>query len=150
MVAGLGSWGAVREADPERRYERRVAPLLAKLEKGEEVEVIGKGPALPPHRLRSAARMVSVLRGDEGVTINSPSVALVEFLPRVPWPSYRIEAEIRHDHSNFQFQGFTGIGVVFTGRSVSARRVGFITSPESSGSTTVPWLPRPHRASRLR
>jgi tRNA A-37 threonylcarbamoyl transferase component Bud32 len=119
-VVSLGSWWFVSEADPERRYERAVAPLLAKLAKGEEVEVTSQGSELPPYRVRSAERMTSVRKVDEGLTINSPSIALVEFLPRVPCPSYRIEAEIRHDHSAFLMKGYTGIGLVFSSRNVTA------------------------------
>ena len=119
-VVALCSWWLVREADPERRYERRVAPLLAKLAREEVVDVISQGSDLPPYRVRCAEGLTGIRRTEEGLTITTPTFSLVEFLPRVPCRSYRIEAEVRHDHSLFQMLEFTGIGLVFSGRSVNA------------------------------
>jgi tRNA A-37 threonylcarbamoyl transferase component Bud32 len=119
-VVSLGSWWFVRDADPEQRYERAVAPLLAELGRGNAVDVISPESELPPYRIRCAEPMTAVRKTEEGVTIRSPNLALVEFLPRVPCLYYRIEAEIRHDHSVFIRKGFTGVGLVFSGRTVPA------------------------------
>ena len=116
----MGSWWNVRRAEPEQRYERRVAPLLAKLVREEMVDLVSLGTELPPYQIRSGKGVTNIRKTEEGLAITSPTFAIVEFLPRVPCPSYRIEAEVRHDHSFFQMRGFSGIGVVFSGRRVAA------------------------------
>ncbi len=118
-VVVLGSWWIIRERDPEKRYERRVAPILAKLEKGEAVDLVSEGEDLPPYRIRCGEGIVKVCKTSEGISITSPTLSTVEFLPGVPWPSYRIEAEVRHDHSAFLLRGLTSVGVIFSNRTLA-------------------------------
>jgi serine/threonine protein kinase len=118
-LLALASFGAVAsELTPERRYERQVAPLLERLGRGEAVELIRPGGSLPPHRIRCAEEVAKARMTDEGLVVSSPLLGIVELLPTVPTPCYRIEAELRHDNQLGAPLPESWVGVTFTGRHV--------------------------------
>jgi hypothetical protein len=53
----------------------------------------------------------------QGFTVTSPTLGIVEFLPHISVPRYRIEVELCHDHGSYQ-QNKSWVGVTFTGRHV--------------------------------
>jgi hypothetical protein len=117
----LGVIGLVtREIQPERRFERRVAPLLAQLQRGQAVDLIEPGGPAPAFVVRAGEGITKAHMTEEGFTVTSPAAGLVEFLPRLPAPPYRVEAEFRHDYTRFGPVGDSGVGVTFTGRHVSS------------------------------
>ncbi len=121
VVALAVVWTALA---PERRYQRRVAPLLARLERGEAVELIEPGKDLPPFRVRCGEGTTRVQRTADGLTIRSPVLGLVEFLPRVPPARYRLHAELRHDETFYGPFRDAEVGVSFSHRSVFASNGG--------------------------
>jgi serine/threonine protein kinase len=117
-VAAAGTWWAIWESTPERRYERSVAPLLARLQKGEEVTLIEPGGKAPAFQVRCGEGHTKARMTEDGFVVRTPALGLVEFLPRVPVPRYRLYAEFQHDKSDFGPVGDSGVGVTFTGRHV--------------------------------
>ncbi len=112
--------GAASEVSPERRYERQVAPLLQRLERGEAVELIRPGGPAPPYRFRCAEGATRARMTEEGFVVASPTLGIVELLPRVPAPSYRIEAELRHDVSPVPSRSQSWVGVTFAARHIAS------------------------------
>ncbi|MFO0846039.1 MAG: serine/threonine-protein kinase [Gemmataceae bacterium] len=120
VLAAAAAGLTVREMQPERRFTRQVDPLLSRLARGEEIEVVRPGGEVPAHRVRCGEGHTQVRGTDEGVTVASPSLGMVEFLPHVPWPHYRVLADVRHDAGWNWRNGFGGVGVAFTGRHVDS------------------------------
>jgi serine/threonine-protein kinase len=116
-LLALAAYGvAAREMSPERRYERQVAPLLQRLERGEAVDLILPGGATPPHRIRCVEGATKACMTDEGFVVTSPTLGIVELLPRVPGASYRIEAELRHEISPAPSQTQSWVGLTLAHR----------------------------------
>jgi serine/threonine-protein kinase len=115
VAAGV-AWTVV-EGTPPRRYQRAVAPPLARLERGEAVELIRPGGEAPAFQVRCGEGITKARMTDDGFVVTSPALGLVELLPGVPASRYRLEAELRHDRSRFGPVGDGGVGVTFTHRS---------------------------------
>jgi serine/threonine-protein kinase len=116
IVAAALAWNAY-EATPERGYQRSVAPLLAQLQKGEAVELIQPGGRAPAFRVRCGEGITKARMTEDGFVVTSPSLGLVELLPRVPVSRYRLHAELRHDWTRFARVRYAGVGVTYTHRT---------------------------------
>ncbi len=121
VAAGVGGahW-STRETSPERVFERRTAPLLARLRRGEAVDLIEPGKA-PAFVVRAGGGTTKARMNPAGFTVQAAAFGVVELLPDVPVPRYRLHAELRHDPSDVFGQSFSpGVGVSFTGRHVAS------------------------------
>jgi serine/threonine protein kinase len=118
VVLTAGTLWTVRESSPERRYERRVAPLLAQLQRGEAVDLIQPGGEAPAFMIRSGEGITKARMTENGFIVTTPTGGIVELLPRVPVSHYRIEAELRHDRTWFGSVPESGVGVTFTSRHI--------------------------------
>src|SRR5262249_9838130 len=119
VVLGAG-WWAVQEPSPKRRYERGTAPLIARLRKGEPIEIVRAGAPKPAFLLRCGEGITKARMTEEGVTVTTPGLGLGEFLPAVPLARFRVLAEFRHDPSRFGPVGDGGVGVTFSYRDASS------------------------------
>jgi serine/threonine-protein kinase len=121
LLAGLalvavGTWNGILEMGLERRYERQVTPVLARLQRGEAVDLIRPGGEAPAFMVRCGEGITKARMTEDGFTVTTPALGLVEFLPRIPVPRYRLHAEFRHDRTQFGPVGDSGVGIMFTGR----------------------------------
>jgi serine/threonine protein kinase len=150
-VAVLGL--IVCASQPERRYERRTGPILTRLERGEEVELIRSDDEVPAHRIRCGEAHTRVGRTPEGITVSSPALGVVEFLPRVPAGHYRVVAELRHDLGYSWTNGMGGVGVTFSGQHVRSPAgtqhvIGFVSFDDWIEVARTPPLPEDRREGR--
>jgi serine/threonine protein kinase len=119
-VAVAAVWWSLLEPSPERRYQQQVAPTLARLKQGEPIELIRPGEAAPASRVRCGENITKARATEEGFVVTTPVLGIVEFLPDVPWPSFRIHAEFRHDQSRFGPVGDGGVGIAFSYRDADS------------------------------
>jgi hypothetical protein len=100
LVAGLAAVAAlvvVREASPERQYQRTVADDAATLKRGKPVSFVAPAATRPhPHRVRVGERSTTVGHTDQGLVIECQTrCGLVELCPAVPLEHYRVRAKVR-------------------------------------------------------
>jgi serine/threonine-protein kinase len=114
VVAGV--WWGLREPSPQRRYQQRVAPLLAQLQRGEAVDLIEPGGKAPAFMVRCGKGLIKSRMTADGFTVTTPGLGLVEFLPRLTVSQYRLHAELQHDRTRFGPVGDGGVGVIFSHR----------------------------------
>jgi hypothetical protein len=100
LLAGLAVLAAlvlVREASPERRYQRRAADHAAALKRREPISLVPPGAARPPeHRVRAGEQSTTVRQTDQGLVIECQTrCGLVELCPTVPLEHYRVRARVR-------------------------------------------------------
>jgi hypothetical protein len=93
--------------------EREVAPLLDHLRRGETVELIRPGGSVPAHRVCLGQGVTTMKMTEKGLVISANLDTIVELIPSVPIPDYRIEAELIHDHHAFASLGARGAGILF-------------------------------------
>jgi hypothetical protein len=88
-----------RPADPEEGYRRRASAVLDELRQGRKVELIPPHPANEDFfALRSGAKGTVVKRVRDGMGIHcQPRCGLIELLPEVPVPSYRLRVRLRRE-----------------------------------------------------
>jgi serine/threonine protein kinase len=91
----------LRPRDPEEEYRGRVLPMLDELRQGRRVELI---PPYPGDEnfftLRSGARGTGVKRVQDGLNIHCPyRCCLLELLPEVPGPRYRLRVLMRRERA---------------------------------------------------
>ena len=103
------------EFQPERRYQRAIQQTLTSLEKGQNAELIPAEGAMPAFRIRCGEKHSQVRRTEDGVTISSPALGVVELMPLDPQRSYRVVAELRHDQGWGMRTTMGGTGVTFSG-----------------------------------
>lgn len=106
VAAGL-VW---RESRPERVYGRATSPIVARIEAGQEVDLIPE-QGLPPYVLRSGEGTTKITRGPDGLEVDSPGMAVVELLPTLPADGHVVTARLRHDHSLYQQLGLVCVGL---------------------------------------
>jgi serine/threonine-protein kinase len=74
---------------------------LQQLGAGQPVTLIGATGRPTWHRVRLGGKAVATFGGDKDVfAVTSPTVALIELLPRVPLDRYRFTAEVLHQSSD--------------------------------------------------
>jgi hypothetical protein len=88
-----------KPSDPYVEYLDGVKATLAQLRAGKTVEII-KPNHVPPYYLREDAGGTRVGATPEGLSIFSTSLAIVEFVPRLPPGHYDFVVEMRHDTVN--------------------------------------------------
>jgi hypothetical protein len=84
--------------DPEKAYRKHVSPLLANLREGQRVELIPPYPANGDFFTLRRGDGTEMKRVQDGLSIHCPAkCGLVELLPEVPVPSYRVRARLLWD-----------------------------------------------------
>jgi hypothetical protein len=96
-LVGLGAAVWVREASPERRYQRKLRDPVEALRRNEAVSFIFPGRAPPPtYRVRAGEQGTIVGQAEDALVISGAArCCLVELCPEVPLEHYRLRAKVR-------------------------------------------------------
>jgi serine/threonine protein kinase len=94
--------------DPARSYESKAAAVINRLRERKAVELVHAG-SVPAYFLREGAGVTEINSGPSGISMFAPGFSLIELLPEIPLPNYRIEAKIEHTATHNPQFGLVGL-----------------------------------------